>query len=350
MNPYDPVASSCDEGWARISLLVQRRVPASSPIVLNCSENVAPESDSTAQRKLTDWGFDPNDVSKSSNNWYNSNLRVSSNIDYRSRASRPMIIFAHLGDLPMLKYILLQSSDPVSELTQSDECGLFPLYAAISKPHTQDHILTLCRWFVSNGADIQQRVGGEWSPLSRAILFGYDRVAQWFLSQGALLDEAGAFDSNLAKADIPPTYEGANTLLIPQQVHLKLFAWARRICFNELCYKVFLMGTRSTERDLSTPRHRVEQYLVRQAHYSPAAASFLLQDMSDAKLREFLSMTASPLSVFDGHGAVLKLVGQYLGVERNAKIFSTAQGLVEHETWWISQRDKNEMCVFISSS
>lgn len=348
MNPYDPVIS-CDAHWERYMLL--------SPAALR-SANDGNEGDdddeaeviggitthdnlnevateAKARRKLRQWGFDPNDVSKTSTAWHSSRLLSSSNITYGKRESRPMIIFAHLGDLPMMKYILQQSQEPSRELAETDEHGLFPLYTAISKPHCQERILAVCRWLHANGADIQQTVGGEWSPLSRACLFGFDQVAQWLLSSGALLDDQGDFDSNLAQLDMTPMYpcSGDSLQRVANRVHRSLFAWAREVVYGRHDYMLVLSGTILPKLH-QDPRRVVRERLVSREHYSETAASFLLQDISDSKLTEFLSMSASPLVAFNGHSDILELIGQYVGVETSLAVLRTAQGLLEHETWW----------------
>jgi hypothetical protein len=304
------------------------------------------ESVGIARRKLEDWGFDPDDVSKASIDWHSSPCVASSNIHYCARKSRPMIIFAQLGDLPMMRYILQNSTEstPLEELTNTDEHGLFPLYTAISKPHSEDQILAICQWLHANGADIQQQVGSEWSCLSRACLLGYDRVAKWLLTSGALLSQVdGTFDSNLAKLDIPPSchygHEGEVIRHVADRVHRSMFAWARNICDTRHSFMVFLSGTlvgtsSNNVAESDDPRQFIRDRLISAGNYSEQAVSFLLKDIPHSTLVQFLTMAVSPLNIFNGQSGVLELIGSFVGVEKNHKILCTTRGLVKHEQWW----------------
>jgi len=337
------------------------------------------ESEFIARRKLLDWGFDPEDVSKSSNEWFSSRHVEQSNISYCKRQSRPMIIFSQLGDLPMMKYIFQHStlSNPLEELTMTDEHELFPLYTAISKPHSEEHILALCSWLYEMGANIHQQVGYEWSCLSRACLLGYEGVAKWLLSNGALLTTTTTttssvvaaavdgedntttttstttmtvFDEQMAKMDLPPSscygHEGALVRHVADRVHRKIFQWAKEICSIRTSFMVFLSGTiiltntTTTHTDPhSHPRRRdpfkmIQQHLMNYGHYSEEAVSFFLTDVSKEKMEEFLRLSASPLNILNGYSGVLELISQYVGVETRSKILCTATGLVQHEKWW----------------
>ena len=306
------------------------------------------ESVRTARRKLMDWGFDPDDVSKASSDWHSSHCLASSNIHYCARKSRPMIIFSQLGDLPMMRYILQNSTEPspLEELTKTDEHDLFPLYTAISKPHTEDQILKNCRWLLAHGADIQQQVGSEWSCLSRACLLGYEGVAKWLLVSGALLNKVdGTFDSILAMVDLPPScyygHEGEVTRHVADRVHRSIFAWARNICFTRHSFMIFLSGTiigtsikNHPAESSDDPRQIIKDRLMSAGYYSEQAASFLLKDIPQSTLVHFLTLAASPLNIFNGQSGVLELIGSFVGVETSQKTLRTARGLVKHEQWW----------------
>jgi hypothetical protein len=287
------------------------------------------ECETRARRKLVDcWGFDPEDVSKASIDWYESHLLPSSNIDYGERLSKAMVIFAHLGDLPMMRYILKKSNDPSGDLIGKDEYGLFPMYAAISKPLSSEHVLTTCQWLYNNGASIKQTVGGDWSPLARACIFDYDAVAIWLISSGALLDDNGAFDLNVAKRDLPSCgYETAQ-VRTADRVHRKIFEWANQIITVQENFTLFLTGTLQPETTMASPRPTVEQLFLSRGYFPANAVSFLLEDTPDEKLAVFLGMTESPLVMFQGHSGVLEIIANFVGFETNKTMLRTARGIV----------------------
>jgi hypothetical protein len=320
MNPYDP--------------MVQTLAP---PLILSNLNSDDIECETKARQKLTDWGFDPFDVEAGSKKWYGSQLRPSSNISYDERESRPMVIFANLGDLPMMRYIMLKSTNPSEEMSKTDEYGLFPLYTAITEPHNEEHIIAVCGWLCNNGADIKQTVGGEWSPLSKACLKGFERVALWLLSSGALLNADGSFDADLAKRDLPSCgYEpcGYEAQKHAYRIHQKIFAWARQIVSTQSIFLLFLTGTLKLSRPSVDPKQSIEHVILTCGYYPVASVSFLLQDIPDEKLNAFLEMASSPLVVFNGLPGILELISEYVSIERNRKILCTAKGLVEHEKWW----------------
>jgi hypothetical protein len=378
-NPYDPNLT-CDQysGWARmirLSLLQSRRTNEQQLIEEDVNNNnnnnninnntdsdgsvdadniniisrphhgeVEAELECTARCKLKDWGFDPDDPSKSTKDWYLSRLRPSSNIDYCQRDSRAMIIFAHLGDLPMMKYVLDNADDPIAEVNKTDEHGLFPLYVAISKPHSEDHVLKVCRWLHENGADLKQSVGEEWTALSRACIFGYGKVAQWLLSLGVLLDCDGNFNSTLARMDLSPLYFGVGQMrqLDAVRVHRKLFSWAQKVQSCQSNFMLFLVGTLPRSKLLvndrtkrkNTAREIIHRQMVSRGHYSDEAVSFLLKSIPDSTMFDFLTIAESPLVTLSGHSGILELIGEYSGVETNKTILTTTLGLVGHEVWW----------------
>ena len=245
----------------------------------------------------------------------------------------------------MMKYILQHSTlhDPSEELTRTDEYGLFPLYTAISEPHTEDHVLTVCHWLYAHGADIQQQVGLEWSCLSRACLLGYTGVAKWLLSSGALLTPAMTFDEQLAKIDIPPSCyycreEDALVRYVADRVHREIFTWARDICFLRTSFMVFLSGTILPKTHAGQDLQKIIQNrLMSFGHFSEHAASFLLKNLSKETMEQFLVLSASPLTVLNGKSDVLEVIAQYVGVETSQKILCTVEGLVKHEKWWESR-------------
>jgi hypothetical protein len=199
---------------------------------------------------------------------------------------------------------------------------------------TEDQILGVCERLVSNGADIHQTLGGEWTPLSRACLFGYGKVALWLLSRGALLDANGSFDAELAKRDLPSCAYDMETQIRADPVHRKIFAWAKETISVQNKYFLFLSGALYHRRTNVDPRRIVEDRLCRCGFYSVEATSLLLKDISEARLRAFLDMTVSPLLVFNGIPGIMERIGHYVGVETNRELLCTAQGLVKHEEWW----------------
>ena len=284
------------------------------------------DCDVACRQKLMEWNFDPNDVSRSTNEWYTSALLGASNIYYGVRTSPPIVLFAQLGDLVMLRYILRNSQyPPHQELRRIDECGLFPLYTAISEPHSQDDILKVCQWLYQQGANLKQTVGNEWSPLARACLKGYEKVALWLIQSGALLrsqsddddnnnndtnaNEDVVFDANLAQRDLPRfgEYEvgGCDTLLVTRFVHNKIFAWARHTLATRESFGWVLLGTISSNDDSIDDSDQCPQNTMR-----------------------------SPLCALNGHPGLLEHIAGFVGVSTSRHILITARGLVAHCDVW----------------
>ncbi|KAL3933745.1 MAG: hypothetical protein SGARI_003638, partial [Bacillariaceae sp.] len=183
MNPYDPL-----DPYATLNTFGEAKTESRSA---SSTTSSAPLSDSDAQKRLKKWNFDANDVSKKTNEWYQSEeLQKYNNgriIDYDSRESLPVIIFSHLGDIAMLKYILGRVKDQKKHLEETDEHGLFPLYVAISRGRPEIEVLETCQFLAAQGDSLEQTLGEDFSCLFRACAFGYSKVALWFLQQGALL-------------------------------------------------------------------------------------------------------------------------------------------------------------------
>ena len=227
-----------------------------------CNDDDDIDCESIARRKLRNWSFDPDDVSKEANDWVDSFLARSHpaiNHIYRRGSSRPMIVFSQINDLPMMKYVYEKSSNPDQEIVGADEHRLFPLYAAISKPHADADILRICKWLHAKGADARQTIGtatevDRWSPLRRACLNGFADVAVWLGSEcGALLTTATSlrfesegeqekkscyeFDFGAAMRDLPSPICGGHTPddasimspLRPYHIHWKIFDWAEHV-------------------------------------------------------------------------------------------------------------------------
>ena len=336
MSIYDPLVQACDPVIFNLRreqdsvVAMQRMKPTSY-------DTQSIEKEVVAKQKLNAWGFDPNDVSKSSTVWFDSNCC------YDRRESRPMIIFAHLGDLPMIRYILQKSDDPICEMSKTDEHGLFPMYVAISETHDENHILTICQFLHQNGANIQQTLAGEWTCLSRACLKGMDKVAFWLVKEGGALlnSETGEFDHEVARRDLPATgYEdicGHAASNRAHRVHSQIFQWSKEIVATRNHFRLFLIGTMnlSSRRDvIANPKICVKRIMVSRGLFSAESIQFLLEDMTDEKLREFLDKASSPLTMFNGQHGILQQISEYLGVETNTKILKTALGLVEHEETW----------------
>mmetsp|Transcript_8719 Transcript_8719/g.26090 ORF Transcript_8719/g.26090 Transcript_8719/m.26090 type:complete len:354 (-) Transcript_8719:1359-2420(-) len=339
MNPYHPlvVEPPTEQQTATTDAAI------TSPI---CDFNALSdgiESDTVARKKLKDWGFDPYDVSKSCIEWHSSHLYQASNIMYGARESRPMIIFAHLGDLPMMRYILKNSSkhgddndnDPADdEVCKTDKYGIFPLYAAISKPHCEEHVLAMCRWLFANGCDVRQLVGQEWSALSRACLFGYPAVARWLLLNGALLDESGCFDVSIAKRDMPAFCDQCcDWHPRTERIYRTIFTGAHRVISVRDNFFMFLSGT--LQPSIGDSRRAIVRRMVTCECYSESEATLLLRDLPDDTLDEFSERTSSfPLAALSGLPGVLEHIGEYVGFETSKGVLTTARGLIEHEKWW----------------
>ena len=348
MNPYDPISRMTPQ-----SVLT----PASAlPMMgtsemMTCPNNESDEDEDAsrnaifdnvefeaqARSKLVDWGFDADDVSKGGREWYYSHLLPKNTaIDYAQRESRPMVIFAQLGDLSMMRYIMHKSNDPKGELCKSDEYGLFPLYTAISTPHKEANVLEVCQWLHSQGADIRQTVGMEWTALSRACLKGFGRVALWLVSAGALLDDSGSFDANVAKRDLPSCEYYPGDTVCAGRIHQEIFSWANDIVSTRDGFFMFLAGTIPPSQLGNTRQnHRqVIESMITRGNLPEAAVSFLLNNIPDSKLMTFLDMVASPLCILNGFPGITEHIAQYVGVETNKSIICSARGLIEHKKWW----------------
>lgn len=293
------------------------------------SPSLSLSTEESARQTLLDWNFDPNDVSKGENGWCSSPLlsRPTSAALHHYvgdvRKSRPMILFAQLGDLPMMQHILANTTldDPLEEFSKTDEYGLFPLYTAISEPHPEDNILTVCQWLHSHGANLRQTLADEWSPLSRACLKGFDKVAIWLVSNGALLQsqrdentQLVPFDMDAAERDLPPNgdYYGVvdqATQSAADRVHCNIFDWAKDILSTRDVFFLFLSGT------LLPP-------LVLLPCSSTATPS------AEATTSDFQIQRA--IQRFNGHSGVLELISQYVGVETKLDVLCTARGLVRY--------------------
>ena len=316
-----------------------------------------------ARQKLIDWNFDPDNLSVATSRWYSSPLRQDSIIPYGPRKTRPMILFAQLGELRVLQYILDELSkknggDPAvvhAALHQTDEYELFPLYMAISEPHSEDKILEVCQWLHQKGASLQQCVASEWSALSRACLKGYGKVALWLIKNGALLlrhnaDESGGspvFSASLARRDLPSlgVYNGgvmgSHFLHLTQHVHKSIFAWAHNILATNDAFRWVLRGTipprfgQATQDKKAlqeTVLRRISQFTA--STYSSKSLSFLIEEVPMESLVAFYNMTLSPLRFLSGHPGILENIASFVGVTTDKNLLCTARGLVEHELWW----------------
>eukprot|EP00977_Amphora_coffeiformis_P025799 scaffold22228_cov78-Amphora_coffeaeformis.AAC.3 len=291
-------------------------------------------TDLACRQKLIDWKFDPIDVSRGTDEWYTSPLLATSNIFYGARISPPIVLFAQLGDCDMLRYILRKSRYATrEELRRTDECGLFPLYTAISEPHTQDQILDVCQWLFKQGADLQQLVGNDWSPLARACLKGYDKVALWLIQSGALLrytsgnannnddhdddNHTIVFDSDLAQRDLPRfgvyNVGGCDTLMVTRYVHEKIFAWARQILVVRESFWWVLMGT-------------VQRSVLDEMESGD-------DDEGGDPCHNKTACTS--LCTLNSHPGLLEHIAGFVGVTTSRKILCTVRGLVaHHDAWW----------------
>ena len=89
------------------------------------------EEEESAIHKLKEWKFNDDDVTSESEKWYELANKNRAHSIYFSAIKRvplrPMLVFAHLGDIPMMRYILLKSCD-ASEVSRCDSTGeYFPL-------------------------------------------------------------------------------------------------------------------------------------------------------------------------------------------------------------------------------
>jgi hypothetical protein len=338
MNPYDPIV-----------LPTKRMAPKT-----NCTMTVLSETE--AKKRLLEWNFDPDDVTKETNQWYGCPLRKENSdiLDYDQRLSRPLIIFSQLGDIPMLRYILqtLGSEEARNEeLAQMDEHGLFPLYVAIARGRKEEDVLSVCQWLYKQGANIHQTLGDEYSPLFRACAFGYDQVALWLLSEGALLTDDKdshrySFDMTLVRRDLPPSSHSCDGWFRDRTIR-KLFAWANETMCVRNNFMLFLSGAFvvppiSKESAVADSKKRIHRALTANGNCSDAAVSLLLNDISDQTLAQFWKMTKatsslSPLSVFNSHPGIMEHIGKLVGVETKGRMLCTAHGLVEYEKLWIKE-------------
>ena len=317
---------------------------------------------SLCRQKLLDWNFDPDNVTEATSQWYRSPLRQDNIIPYGPRKTRAMILFSQLGDIAVLQYILQQyhknHNDRATQtapavLHQTDEYHLFPLYMAISEPHSEENVLKVCQWLYERGANLQQTVAGEWSALSRACLKGYGKVALWLVWNGALLQkgtfgsEDPVFATTLARRDLPSQgfYNGGVMGLVylqqTQLVHMAIFAWAKDILFVNEAFLWVLRGTilpkiESDMQDKNSLQEAVARRMtlsVSSAH-SKKCVSLLLNETSWDTLAIFYESTLSPLRFLNGHPGILEKIAAFAGFTKDKDVLCTARGLVEHEKWW----------------
>ena len=306
-----------------------------------------------ARRRLLEWNFDPEDVTKETTLWYDAPARKENChiIDYDRRVSSSLIIFSQLGSIDMVRYILSKCKTPVArkeELAKTDEHGLFPLYVAIARNRKQEDVLEVCKFLLEQGADLSQTLGDEYSPLFRACAFGYDKVALWLLSEGALLTESDnkyRFEVSLAQRDLPFSSHSCDGWVQDRTIR-KLFDWARETVTTRKNFLLFMSGSlvappATGEVAVAAAKAQIRSALTANEHASEEAASLLLRDLSDQTLQKFWKLTkvtssSSPLAVFSTYPGILEHIGRFVGLETKGRVLCTAKGLVEYEQQWNS--------------
>lgn len=264
-----------------------------------------------ARKTLNEWNLDPDgDLSAATCAWYSSPLLSSHMIaiPYGERASRPMIIFAHMNDLPTMQYILKtevtkkgNNKSAKDLLTATDDFGLFPLYTAISEPHHDDDVLRVVKWLVSNGADVRQTLANLYTPFSRACFKGYAKVAQWLVIEGGAFLQHGTFKIDWAQRHMQPLRMSHDTCgcswtsaAEANRIHQGLFVWAERVL--------------KTRRDFI--------WVLWGSHHRSVRGSL------------------SSLEALSGHAGLLQHIASYAGVETRTSILTTARGLIQHRVWY----------------
>lgn len=261
-----------------------------------------------ARQTLRDWNFDPDHVTESTCKWYYSTKLHEQHPDcipYSERLSTPMVIMAHMNDVPTMHYILQQATlnegkTALEVLAETDRCGLFPLYTAISEPHHEESVLKTVQWLVQQGADVQQSVHGMFTSFRRAAFKGFSKVAQWLVIEGGVFLKNGSDDEfchTAAKRLMQPvriSYDTAGCTWISAAhadcIHQQLFKWAETTLETRSDYRWVMLGSKRP--------------------------------------------SSSSLQILDGHPGLLEHIAGFVGVERRKGILATARGLLEHKEWY----------------
>ena len=283
------------------------------------------EDDETARQKMADAGFDPDNVS---------GLKYFTPHNLTDAIS-PMGHFAGEGDLPMMRWLYVNSAGTRDEENEELTSEFFPMYTAATSGH-----LEACKWLVDHGAaeDITRTMPesdesadgvAPWALL--ASVFGdpdLHHVTKWLILKGALCNVTGDLDVDRMKTDL--NYGDLDRYNEASDVERReLLQWARQHHQSRAAFKVFLMGT------LPTPAYSSATVLRRvlSAKISPAAADRILANTPSDHYRllwdEMFSHRVHSLAAFCGKSGILELIGDFVSFRgREARIVRQLVGIL----------------------
>ena len=314
------------------------------------------EEEESAIRKLKKWKFNDDDVTSESDKWYElANSTHSFLYAIKRVPLRPMLVFAHLRDIPMMRYILLKSCD-ASEVSRCDSTGeYFPINICTKSSDSCWGVVEVVKWLREQGANISQRFPRSngygdgflgfyedeiiWRQTNQSILGflinrGYrddDYVSLWLLREGVLLNEHGEFDRASAMVDLFPNSHGEeideHTSEPDNNTYRRVKTWAQDIVLDLRSFFVFLTGTLALPLpDECTPKLQNE---LQRKLSSRAAAERICQKMDQPEDRiELLQDISTPLYVFNGHCGILECIASFAGIESKEHL-RTAKGLIQ---------------------
>ncbi|OEU11842.1 hypothetical protein FRACYDRAFT_244962 [Fragilariopsis cylindrus CCMP1102] len=302
------------------------------------------EEEESAIRKLKKWKFIDDDVTSESDKWYElANSTHSFLYAIKRVPLRPMLVFAYLRDIPMMRYILLKSRD-ASEVSRCDSTGeYFPMNICTKSSDSCWGVMEVVKWLREQGANISQRFPrpngyGDgflgFSIFGSFIKRGYrddDYVSLWLLREGVLLNEHGEFDRESAMVDLFPNCHGEeineHTSEPNNNTYRRVKTWAQDIVHDFRSFFVFLTGTLALPLpDECAPKLQNE---LHRKLSSRAAAERICQKMDQPEDRiELVQEISTPLYIFNGHCGILERIAAFAGIESKEHL-RTAKGLIQ---------------------
>jgi hypothetical protein len=302
------------------------------------------EEEESAIRKLKKWKFNDDDVTSESDKWYElANSTHSFSYAIKRVPLRPMLVFAHLQDIPMMRYILLKSCD-ASEVSRCDSTGEYFPMNICTKSRDSWGVMEVFKWLREQGANISQRFPlrnryGDGRQTNQSILGLYinrgcgsdDYVSLWLLRAGVLLNEHGEFDHESAMVDLFPNCHGGeideHTSEPDNNAYKRVKTWAQDIVLDLRSFFVFLTGTLALPLpDECTPKLQNE---LQRKLSSRAAAEQICQKMDQPEDRiKLLQEISTPLYIFSGHCGILERIAAFAGIESKEHL-RTAKGLIQ---------------------
>jgi len=265
------------------------------------------EEEETAQEKLKEVGFKPNNYT-----------RLLTRVAFYSFT--PMVHFAKVGDLKMCRFLLSKGASTTSGTGDAS----FPMYQAALYGH-----LDVCKWLHRNGAsaDIRRTNSKGFTPLGAAIAGECKdsrNITRWFILNGALSRDS---DWKIDKACLRKNLFRFS--FYQSEERPQLLSWALEILQTHHCFQVFLSGT------LTCPEFSNElfcQLLISPRHRSCSSLQKWIQNTIQNTpailLEEIWKDMYAPLQGFSGMPGLLEIIADYVGVMRSKRQLSLLQQLV----------------------